>query len=241
MPYNLVFIGLIVIFLRTKNRRDKVWLGVILTCFYWFSNTGLVAWCSRLWEVPRTEVSASESYEYGIVLSGGLVNTCAGNNLDLDSGSDRLLTGFRLYKKGICRKLIVTGTSREYLLERGIGEVQLAKRLLIEWGMPEEDIVLELRARNTRENALFVSELLSKSPASGASLLITSAFHMRRAVACFEKLDLSVVPFSADPVDLAGCIPTKKKVLPDPEAFASFQRLAREWVGLIMYKLSGYC
>lgn len=243
MPYNLIFLGLLVIFLRTKKRWEKVLLGGIIVCFYLFSNSYLVSWCSMKWELPRKNIHSLDSYEYGIVLSGGLLNTCPNfqNTFDLDSGSDRLLTAFLLYKKGKCRKLIITGTNSDYLLEKGVGEVQLARNLLIEWGMPEDDIILELKARNTRENAVFVSQIMNNTPVSGPSILITSGFHMRRAVACFKKVGLTVVPFAADLADSGICYPTKKKVLPDPEAFASFQRLSREWVGLIMYRLSGYC
>lgn len=242
MPYNVLLIGLIVMAVKAKKTRIK-WLGVTLFAgFYLFANPFFVAFFSGKWELPAADVQSTDSvYDYGVVLSGGMVSVCVphARYYDLDHGSDRLLAGFMLYKKGVCRKLILTGTNQESLLARGKGEVQISKSLLVEWGVDPDDIVLETQARNTRENAVYSAELLGAG--AKKSLLITSAYHMRRSKACFEKAGLQVDPFPVDPFTPVACIQANQILYPDPGAFAAFQRLWREWVGMLMYRLAGYC
>lgn len=245
MPYNLVLIGLIVIFFNVKKRSLRWWVAVIFTGFYLQSTPYVVSTLSGLWEYPPRDIDDMDrDYDVGIVLSGGLVGACMPGTsgvFDLESGSDRLLAGFFLYKKGVCRKLLLTGTDSERLLAANKGEVQLAKALLVEWGIPAEDIILETKARNTRENALYTAGLLSGMPSSDRCILVTSAYHMRRAKGCFEKVGIRAEIFPADFLKRQECMPFQKRFLPEPGASLAFHRLWHEWIGLLMYKLAGYC
>lgn len=243
-PYNVLLIGLIIVFFKVKGRGAKWLTGSIFLAFCLCSNIFLVGALETLWAHPPKKVNEIDrQYDVGVVLSGGLLYSGATDPdiIDLEVNSDRLMAAFVLYKKGICKKLLLTGTDAVDLLREGRGEVQQAQSLLISWGVPAEDIILELRARNTRENAVFTANMLEKSAELDGILLITSAFHMRRAKACFDKVGLTVETFPADnPADLNG-IPLKRLLLPDARAFVSFQRLWREWVGMLTYKLAGYC
>jgi len=245
MPYNVMLIGLIVVCIWAKQRRVKVGLALIFLGLYLQSNGYLVGRLYELWEVPFQEDKlAGRQYDFGIVLSGGLVNSCtsAREFIDLERGSDRLLTAYFLYRKGVCRKLLISGTDDDDLLAENRGEVQLARALLVEWGVPEEDILLETEARNTYENALFVARFLKETPLPRQNLLlITSAYHMRRALGCFEKAGLRVEAFPADFHPGKDCLPFRRQMTPSPKASESFQKLWREWVGMLMYKMVGYC
>lgn len=243
MPYNLLFIALIILFIRVKTRRLRNFVAIIFVGLYLQSNAYFVGQALRLWEYPQRSMDLLERrYEVGIILSGGLVNSCssAGGRFELEHGSDRLLTGYLLYKRGICRKLLLTGTDLEFLLAQNRGEVQLAKKLLVEWGVDPADIILETRARNTRENALFTSELLKTISSPGESLLITSAYHMRRAKACFDKAGVRADVFPAGSEYRPECLSLKKMLLPTPAAADVFNKLWREWVGMLTYKIAGY-
>lgn len=59
-------------------------------------------------------------------------------------------------------------------------------------GVPSAVIRVEARSRNTRENALFVKPILDRQ--SGAKVLMTSDYHMFRAVRTFRKIGLTVTP-----------------------------------------------
>lgn len=245
MPYNALLLGLIVLLFKVKQKGLRWLCGILIIGFYLQSNTYFVASLAEAWEYPVRGIDMlGKEYETGIVLSGGLVNSCNRTTgyYDLEKGSDRLLAAYFLYKKGVCKKLLLTGTDADRLLDQGRGEVQLGKALLVEWGVPEEDIILEINARNTRENALFTAEILKEAPFStGSNLLITSSYHMRRAKGCFDKAGVAVEPFPADLGISRRCLKVKKTLVPAPDAAADFQRLWREWVGIIMYKLAGYC
>lgn len=244
MPYNLLFAALIILLIKVKGKRLKGLVAIILAGFYLQSNAYVVSLALRAWEYPQPVMHSLERrYEVGIVLSGGLVSSCSsvGGKYELEQGSDRLLTGFQLYKSGICRKLLLTGTDFGSRMAQGRGEVQLARRLLIEWGVDPGDIILETRARNTRENALFTSELLTASSSPGENLLITSSYHMRRAKACFDKAGLRTDVFPADSEYPLECLSLKHKLLPSPAAADAFNRIWKEWIGMLIYKIAGYC
>ena len=57
--------------------------------------------------------------------------------------------------------------------------------LLESFGVPRERVLLEDRARNTYENAVFSKQLMKPKPGE-RWLLVTSAVHMPRAIGCFS-------------------------------------------------------
>jgi uncharacterized SAM-binding protein YcdF (DUF218 family) len=95
---------------------------------------------------------------------------------------------------------------------------------------------LELRSRNTEENAAFTKELV-KPKAGERWLLVTSAEHMPRAVGCFRQAGF---PVEAYPVSWH----TRKQVSlrPGPVFSYGLARLdiaTHEWIGLLTYWLTG--
>ena len=79
-----------------------------------------------------------------------------------------------------------------------MSEARLLAKVLADCQVPEEDIILEEKARNTYENALYSQKILTKIFPNQTYLLITSAFHTPRALACFRKQQLKVKAFSTD-------------------------------------------
>ena len=82
-------------------------------------------------------------------------------------------------------------------LRLGTSEAATYADALQAMGLPAADLLLEPRSLNTRQNARFSAELLRQRP-SGQLLLVTSAYHMRRARACFQAHGLDAVPVAAD-------------------------------------------
>lgn len=71
-------------------------------------------------------------------------------------------------------------------------------------------------------------------------LLVTSAFHMRRAVACFEKQDIAMDYFTCDFRARPRTFKFDLLFIPKLEAVIIWQRLIKEWVGMLAYKIAGY-
>src|SRR5690606_12821560 len=78
-----------------------------------------------------------------------------------------------------------------------VPEAEAMKELLMALGVAEEDIVLEGRARNTYENAIYVREI-AEEQGFNEILLVMSALHMPRSLAIFEKQNFAVIPAPVD-------------------------------------------
>ena len=122
------------------------------------------------------------------------------------------------------------------LLDNSALEAPLIARLLESFGVAPERIVFEDRSRNTAENAQFSRELVK--PKRGERwLLVTSAYHMPRAVGCFRRVGFMV---EAYPVDwqTPGWI-ALTSVTDLSEGLSRTDLAVHEWVGLIAYWVTG--
>jgi uncharacterized SAM-binding protein YcdF (DUF218 family) len=102
--------------------------------------------------------------------------------------------------------------------------------------VPRDRVILEDRSRNTYENAVFTRELV-KPKAGERWLLVTSAFHMPRAIGCFRRADF---PVEAYPVDWRK-LPVLRLALNYHIAagLGDLDGAAHEWTGLLVYWLRG--
>lgn len=90
------------------------------------------------------------------------------------------------YRQAAYRTIVVSGGP-----EGGSSAAMALRQFLVGQGVPEEVIQLEDRSTSTRENALYTAELLRPTP--GRKMLLTSDYHMYRAVRAFRKAGLDVV------------------------------------------------
>jgi uncharacterized SAM-binding protein YcdF (DUF218 family) len=71
-------------------------------------------------------------------------------------------------------------------------------------------------------------------------LLITSAFHMRRSLACYRKADLNIEPFTTDFYSHPRYFYPDGLFIPSIDAMMLWHKLFKEWLGLAAYKVAGY-
>lgn len=241
-PIGFVFVGL---FLIWRNRRKKHLSRYILaTAFitYIFSNEFIINELYLLYEAPPIAQTALPPHDIGIVLTGGLMNEekAPVENLFIGAHADRFAQALLLYKEKKIRKIVISGGDLKLISRPIISEGKLVKKFLVKCGVSPSDIILEGEAVNTYENAKFTTKLLKQHYPNQRYLLITSASHLPRAVACFEKQNLSVTPYGADYVS------KKRKFLavsliPSIYAFKNAQAIIHEWIGFLSYKIMGYC
>lgn len=123
-----------------------------------------------------------------VVLGGGSYNT----GILKEDSMKRLLTGFILHKKyGV--PLILSGGANIGRLP----EAEIMRQVLEELGVDRKSILTESKSRDTFENAKYVKEICDKKGFKRVAL-ITSAYHMPRAVETFKKVGLEVVPYPTD-------------------------------------------
>ncbi len=215
-----------------------LWGSLIL--FYFFSNPFITDEFVRAYEErDQTYSELTETYDVAIVL-GGFSNYDATQELvQFHSSTDRLMAGIKLYKTGRAKKLMISSGSGQ-IMNPDEKEALIIKEYLIAIGIPEEDLIIESESKNTHENAINSAKILDLTYKEGNYLLITSATHMPRAKRCFAKAGLTVTPFSVD--QQAG--PRKYLLdhlfLPDTDSLVRWQKLIKEWLGFITYKIMGY-
>ena len=137
-----------------------------------------------------------------IVLLGGASrgDTHLSSLGDLNQQADRLVHAVALYKAGKAPLLLVTGGAT--LGARS--EAKIISDLLEVMGVPRRAILLEEKSRDTHQNALYTTQML-KDLGVRKILLVTSAFHMRRAEALFTASgELEVIPAPTDYQRLVG-------------------------------------
>lgn len=243
LPVPLLAICLLVFLLAPKRRLKGGALLVFSLLFLLYTNPFISNSLMTWWEVPPTPIAAlSNHYDAAIILSG--VTATAKDPQDrvhLHKGADRIMHTVQLYKLGKLGKIIVSGGSGTLLSEEENTEAEKMKKVLLISGVAEEDIWLEESSRNTHENALFTQALLQqKNLPKDRLLLVTSAFHMRRALGCFHKAGLEPLPYSVDFYSFEPKYTPDELLIPSDGAIITWTRLTREWTGYLMYVLMGY-
>jgi uncharacterized SAM-binding protein YcdF (DUF218 family) len=176
----------------------------------------------------------------GIIVLGGGVNswiTAARGRLSTGEAGERILALEDLARRYPEAKLVYSGGSGALIESGDVPEADLVRQHAETLGIPAARIIAESRSRTTWENAVETRRLVT--PGAGERwLLVTSAWHMPRAVGCFRQVGLDVTPYPVDYLTrgwndalvLNGAIPT---------GLERFDLAIREWIGLAGYRLSG--
>ena len=220
-----------------KKKKIKLYAKVFsIVIVLFFSNTFFYKEALRLWEIPAVNKSEIQKYDVGIVLGGMFQYDGDADRLSIRRGGDRIWQAIDLYKAKKIKKICIVGNHGN-VFDKGLDEANQLKSQLIEWGIPEIDIIVETESRNTNENAKFTAALLKQSyPHFESFLLITSARHMKRAKASFIKYDLNVSPFSTDQyVGKNRYYSWDEFIIPSSDTFNGWFGLIKEVVGYMGY------
>jgi uncharacterized SAM-binding protein YcdF (DUF218 family) len=130
--------------------------------------------------------------------------------------------------------LILSG-GRTWGTERAEPEAEVGARTLASMGMPGAGVIKEGSSRTTWENARAVAKIVAERGATRV-VLVTSAWHMPRAMLAFRKAGVECVPAATDytfgdrPLDA-------RDFLPSFETAGSCFRALREYVGIVQYAM----
>ncbi|MCX7844090.1 MAG: YdcF family protein [Candidatus Bipolaricaulota bacterium] len=111
------------------------------------------------------------------------------------------------------------------------GGVPLLAQAAWELGVPREKVRWLTASRNTWEDAVLVAQNLGQAP----FLLVTSAFHMPRALRCFWAQGLTPLPAPCDP--RAPPLRSPKAYLPSAQNLATSALALREHLASLWYRL----
>lgn len=185
---------------------------------------------------PRAELDAPVD---GIIVLGGAVDTLVSKERGitaLNEAAERLTAGTALAKRFPEARLVFSGGSAK-VFHRGETEAAGAKRLFARLGIAPERLLLEDRSRNTAENAAFTRDLVQPQPGE-RWLLVTSAFHMPRAVGCFRAVGFEVIPWPVD-YRTSGGGDVWRFFSRASEGLRRVDLAAKEWAGLLAYSITG--
>jgi uncharacterized SAM-binding protein YcdF (DUF218 family) len=188
---------------------------------------------------PRPDLSKTGTRVDGIIVLGGAEDPRTGSVrgvVAFNEAAERLVEAVELAQRFPNAKLVFSGGSSEILTSKP-AEAWAAAQLFTELGIPAARLEVEPNSRNTSENANFTRELVKPKPGEHW-LLVTSAFHMPRAMGCFRKAGFAVEAF---PVDYRT--PGPEEMLHPfssiPEGLRRVDLVFKEYVGLVSYYLSG--
>ena len=170
-----------------------------------------------------------------VVLGGYRVIAPGADAISEWDDADRFFSGLELFQLGKAPLLVFTGAPHSWEPNSRLhGEI--LKRYAMAMGVPDVGIITTGRALNTAEEAAAVSALLRIRQANSPHiLLVTSAFHMPRARALFERAGLVVTPFPVDfQVSAVGRLDVLD-FLPHPRALEQTQTAIREAYGRLFY------
>ena len=244
MPLSWVSLLIILGFVFRKKQKTArtLWIASLIL-FFIFGNDWLANKALSQWEMPARAIASlsQQKYKTAIVTGGVTQRRQPDDRIYYGPGADRVLHAATLYKEGIIEYIILSG-GVVAAPDTAASEAELMKQTLLLHGIPDSIIFTENRSINTYQNAVYTRVLLEQTPAirSEKYLLITSAFHMRRAVACFKKQNIAVEPFPADFRTSVYGMNFLLQIVPSAAAFAKWDLIIREWAGITIYKWSGY-
>ncbi len=172
----------------------------------------------------------------GIIVLGGaerLGFSTKHNQVALNGGAERLIEAAKLARIFPALPIIYCGGGKN---NDSFSESEVAQKFFSEAGIDISRIRFDDRSYNTHTNALEAAKLIQPHE-TGKWLLVTSAFHMPRAVGSFRTQDINIQPYPVDYRTEVSIIMAGK-----PDAGRNFYELdfaAHEWLGLLAYYISG--
>lgn len=173
----------------------------------------------------------------GIVVLGGAISpelSLDRHSLALNESAERMTVVADLAWRYPAARLVFSGGSGH--LMGGPAEADFVLPLFESFGVPRERIMLEGGSRNTAENARFTRDLVQPKPGE-RWLIVTSAYHMPRAIACFRSAGFAVEAFPVDWRTRAGDTATPFAAL--SAGLARTDAALHEWLGLVAYRVTG--
>jgi uncharacterized SAM-binding protein YcdF (DUF218 family) len=221
----IVFCGIVAALLLISGRR-RAGTAFTMTTALLLIGTGVIPsynWLGRRLEDRYADQPLPLHADGVLMLGGGAENI------------HRVSTSYILARRYPDAKIVFSGGSGDLIDNKPGIESQEAKAFLLALGLNPERLILEGRSRNTYEN--FVNSKNLVKPQSGQTwILVTSAYHMPRAMEIANRVHWKVIPYQSNRLTgryrLIGWFDVPNNLL-------YFDMLFREQIGLIAYRWSG--
>ena len=235
-PFFWIVVLLLASLVHKRKYLRKRFLTFGLLFLILFSNPFIYKITNDLWTVKCN--TKNIIYDYGILLGGIIDLESTADNILFSKSNDRLLNTIELFSKKRIKKILISGASGSLTAE--LKEAEILRNYLIQIGIPDSCVLSENSSNNTYENAIYSEKKLTQIHANKElnCLIITSDYHMRRALACFKKTNLHTDPYVKQP--LIKHFDLEYIIVPQSSALFSWKVLLHEIAGYYTYKIVNY-
>ncbi len=223
---------------KRKRRALRIAVGMLFI----ISNPIIGNFVAKTYEAKGVAVaSLTSQYDYAIVLGGfaNLASPYDDDRLNLNFSANRLSQTIDLYHQGKIKKIVLSGGNGNVLGNQE-NEAVNAFAYLRRIGIPDENIIIDKKSRNTYENFKYSKELLKNGKDSANILVITSAFHVPRSRLIAKKAGVACDFFPTGFFFKDWELAPSAIIIPDVDNIKMWQVMIKEWFGLVAYKMKGY-
>lgn len=252
-PLGLSWLLILLVLFLLRRQKNLVWVRRILwaaVILLWlFGNQWVSAGLTRSLEWRNLPPKNLPQNSVVVVLGGGTEAAQYPRQMsELGAAGDRVTYALKLYRDGVADQLLLSGGNIEWLGSGKSSGAEEMAQLLQLMGIPPGKMILQTKSRNTYEDALFCAEILNELGVQQI-VLVTSASHMPRSLALFQKQGLQVI---AAPADFGVTQDSWQNLwrpsfgdvmvhlIPNASDLSASQIALKEYIGLFVYRLRGW-
>jgi uncharacterized SAM-binding protein YcdF (DUF218 family) len=175
-----------------------------------------------------------------VVVPGGNLDAFPNSllGIELHDSIDRLATAIELVRQGKARALVLGGSGGGQPPRPAEG--QAAARWVRSWNLVPTPVEVLPPSKNTHDEALHALAL-ARQRHWKSLIIVTSAWHMRRALATFRKAGLDVVPVGSDFQGTAALLnPDRPCFIPRTGGLVLLNLWLGETLGYFYYRIRGW-
>lgn len=249
-PTGLVFLLiLLALFFSRRQKQTRFILIATLLILFLSGNRWLSYSLARTIEWKYLPSPTTLSAPAIVVLGGGTEsNLTPRQGVEVNSAGDRMLHAADIYHQGAAPIIILSGGNVEWMDSLDNSPAGDMRQILLKLNVPDSAMILQTRSQNTHEDAEFSARLLKEKGISKI-ILVTSAMHMPRSVALFEKQGIEVLP---SPTDFTITEDGWQRmfspnfetfltnIVPNSSAIGLTTTVMKEYIGMIVYRMQGW-
>ena len=245
-PISLIWLVLLIACVRAvikKEKRQALFTGALALFITLVGSTKLPAYLLSTLEKPYTVEDLSSLPDCdAVVLLGGShgFSNYGVNSIEFSAATDRIITAAELVRLKKGEALVIGGGEYSSSGQTGL-HGQLIAEWLESWKPFDSPIHVLDYSSNTKDEA-DQTKILAEKNGWKKIILVTSAFHMRRAEALFKKTGLEVVSVGSDFEGLSSLEADFRiySIVPGSGGFQALGFYLHEQVGWLYYKLRGW-
>jgi uncharacterized SAM-binding protein YcdF (DUF218 family) len=182
--------------LAMRRRWRSGWIFFSLGLLLWALSTAPLADGLMRKLEAGISIPANPTGDVIVLLGGGIIDDVpdlSGTAAPTPLMMGRLVAAVRLYRR-LHLPIVVSGG--RWFNNGKPTEASVDKRILIDLGVPGDKVIEEDRARDTMQNARF-SAAICRRHGFSKPILLTAAYHLKRACMAFDAAGVKVIPFPA--------------------------------------------